>query len=159
MHSKSSESLLWDCDVSCRQLSRSEIDAFEAYITDWFKDHVRMRPKYEWYRAVDTALVAERIRNGSVRHLLIDETYVLVYDVGSPWYSREVMIEEMLVVRLATGTGTIDGVVSVLVALAAVHGAQGIAAGNSLARYPRALERLYTRRGFQASGTTFYRRT
>lgn len=159
MPSKSSENLLWDCDVPVRVLSWSEIDEFETYITDWFKDHVRIRPEYEWYRAVDTALVAERIRNGSVRHFLVDETYVLVYDVGSPWYSWETMIEEMLVVRLATGTGTIDGVVSVLVALAAVHGAQGIVVGNSLARYPRALERLYTRHGFQASGTTFYRRT
>lgn len=146
-----------ECNVPTRVPERSEVWRWLPPIQTFFEKHRRIRPDYHWYSIVDPFVVLAHVGTHAVRSFVVNETYLLVYDVSEPWYTRKRIVEEMLVVKVYDGPGKFDDVLTVLESIRTAHGAVGIAAGNSLARYPRALERMYTRRGYQPSGTTFYR--
>ena len=94
------------------------------------------------------AYATEMIVLGGVDALILDEAFLVVYGVGSPWYSDRVFLEEKMVIRIGTGS-SFDAVCDLLDDLAEEHQANDILVGGALAKYPRALSRMYQARGYE----------
>ena len=96
--------------------------------------------------------VIDKILSGEVEAVVIDNAYLLVYAIGSPWYSLEVALQELLVLRIGTGS-EFSVVTDYLDDIAEVCGCSIILAGGALARNSRAITRLYQRQGYSLEGT------
>lgn len=95
-----------------------------------------------------TGYATEMIVLGGVDALILDEAFLVVYGVGSPWYSDRVFLEEKMVLRIGEGSG-FASVCDLLDDLAVEHDANDIIVGGALAKYPRALIRMYKARGYE----------
>lgn len=90
----------------------------------------------------------EVIVQNLVEALVIDESYLLVYAIVKPWYSRnQWAVSEDLVLRIGEGS-SFAAVVATLEDLAEAHDCSMISVGGALARNSRAITRLYQRHGF-----------
>ena len=80
--------------------------------------------------------------------VVINESYLLVFSVVKPWYSknRSILCED-LVLRIGSGSSFRD-VVAALEHLADLNECNAIITGGALARSSRAITRLYQRFGF-----------
>ncbi|UGL62973.1 hypothetical protein [Xanthomonas phage R3-22-T1] len=80
--------------------------------------------------------------------VVIDEAYLLVFAIVTPWYSknRTVFIENM-VLRISPGS-SFDRMIAVMEHLADINHCDSLCAGGALARNSRALTRMYARYGF-----------
>lgn len=79
--------------------------------------------------------------------------YLVVFDVGKPWYSSSTILHELLVVRVGPG-GTLAGVAQFFRDKARELGADLIAVGTAFAKSDRALSRLYQAEGFKPEAIT-----
>lgn len=79
--------------------------------------------------------------------------YLVVYEVGTPWYSNASILSELLIVRVGRG-GTIKGVAQFLRKRAKALGADFIAVGTAFAKSDPALSRLYQAQGFTPEAIT-----
>lgn len=105
------------------------------------------------YLTTNQEFVVEKILRGLVDSLVIDESYLLVYAVVQPWYSLDrIILSEEMVLRIRDGS-SFDAVVSTMKLLAENNDCDAIVTGGALARYPRALTRLYQRHGFTLEDT------
>lgn len=95
-----------------------------------------------------TGYATEMIVLGGVDALILDEAFLVVYGVGSPWYSDRVFLEEKMVLRIGEGS-SFASVCDLLDDLAVEHDANDIIVGGALAKYPRALIRMYKARGYE----------
>lgn len=96
----------------------------------------------------NAAYATEMIVLGGVEALILDEAFLVAYDVGSPWYSDRVFLREQLVLRIGEGS-SFSAVCDLLDDLAEQHGANDILVGGALAKHPRALERMYKAHGYE----------
>lgn len=92
--------------------------------------------------------VAERIVSHQLPAVVIDNAYLIVYDVGSTWYSDMKYLEELMVLRIGPGS-SFAAVCLTLEYLAAKNGCEDIHVGGALAHSGRAITRLYQRAGFE----------
>lgn len=100
------------------------------------------------YLCDDPEYTVELIVHGSVDALIIDESYLLVYAVVVPWYSKNrIVLAEELVLRIDKGS-SFGSVIATLEQLADDHKCEAIIAGGALARSSRAITRLYQKYGF-----------
>lgn len=90
----------------------------------------------------------EMIVLGGVKSVILDNAYLVVYDTGSPWYSDRIFLEEKMVLRIGEGSN-FSAVCDLLDDLAHYADANDILVGGALAKYPRALTRLYKARGYE----------
>lgn len=98
----------------------------------------------------DRDYTIELIVQNLVDALVIDESYLLVYAIIKPWYSRnKLVLSEEMVLRIGEG-GHFSSVVGVLEDLADEHNVDVISVGGALARSSRAIARLYQRYGYVA---------
>jgi hypothetical protein len=109
-----------------------------------------------WTELIDpdhvTALILERRVESFVYR-----GYLIVFDIGAPWYSPDKkVLEEMLVARLDPTPGRIRDVVSALSAVAHANGCVGIAVGNALT-FDGRLARVYERFGFNPEALSLYK--
>lgn len=96
----------------------------------------------------DKAYAVETIVQGEVDALIIDEAYLLVYTVCSPWYSKSRnILNECLVLRIGEGS-TFSAVTQVLEDLGDEYDVDAIVTGGALARNSKAIVRLYERAGY-----------
>lgn len=86
---------------------------------------------------------------------IVEEAYLVAYDVGTPWYAKEgaVMLHERIVVRLAV-SGDFSVVPAFLADKAREAGAVLALAGTALAKADNALASLYHRAGFSTQALT-----
>lgn len=106
-------------------------------------------PESEITRMSDTSYAVDAILRGDVSGLILDEAFLVIYGVGSPWFSPRVVLQERMVLRIGPGS-SFDSVCDLLDDLADAHGASEIVVGGALAKHPRALTRMYQRRGYSA---------
>lgn len=79
---------------------------------------------------------------------ILDESYLVVYSLGSPWYNRSIiMLEEMIVLRLAEG-GDFAAVSAFFDRKAVEAGAVLQGVGTALTRYDNALASFYKQAGY-----------
>lgn len=79
---------------------------------------------------------------------MLDDQYLVAYEVGAPWYSRQKLIGELLLMRFDVGNTKLADVVMLLEDLMYQEDAVGIVVGGAFARHPRALARMYKQLGF-----------
>lgn len=110
-----------------------------------------------WTEHVDVFYAFAQVLQGRLNAVVVEDTYVLVYNLGSPWYSPATFLEECLVLRVYDGDADFSAVTQALEGLAKHHGAKAIASATALAKSDRALSRMYQRAGFIPIGTRLYK--
>lgn len=84
---------------------------------------------------------------------IVEDSFLVVYDVGNPWYSTDLILNELLVLRL-NDKADFSVVPAFLEQQALEAGCRIIAAGTALARHDRSLEYLYSSHGFKTEAFT-----
>jgi len=79
---------------------------------------------------------------------IVNECYLVIYDIFTPWYSETPILAEQLVLQLASG-GRFSDVVSFLEEAAREAGASSVVVGTALAKSDKSLATMYQREGFQ----------
>ena len=97
-------------------------------------------------------VVTERILSGVLQAAFIDG-YLLVYDIGPTWSTREDLLYELLLIRAMPG-GTFADYVSGLRQIARQRGCFGILTGNGVVR--PGLRRRYEQVGFVKFNEAYY---
>lgn len=103
------------------------------------------------HRIGSVELALNMIVGGGVKSVVVDESYLVVYDCGKPWYSFHNVLQELLVLRIGRGS-SFWAVTGVLDYLAEINGCSEIVVGGALTRAPKALCRLYSRAGYVDEG-------
>lgn len=100
------------------------------------------------YLCDDVEYTTEMIVQNLVDATVIDNSYLLVYSIVVPWYSknRTVLCEDM-VLRIGKGS-KFSRVIATLDHLADKHDCCAIVTGGALARSSKAIERLYRQGGY-----------
>jgi hypothetical protein len=94
------------------------------------------------------------IERGEIPAVIVDG-YLVVYDMGAPWYSFTPLLFEQMVLRLDPQPGNYSVVHKALEQLAARHKCGGVIAGNAVGR--KALTRAYERAGFKTIATQLHK--
>lgn len=101
------------------------------------------------YLCDDPQYTVEMVVQNMVDAVVIDESYLLVFSVVKPWYSKNrLVLSEDLVLRIGKGS-SFRAVVATLEHLAETNDCDAIVTGGALARSSRAITRLYQRFGFE----------
>lgn len=96
----------------------------------------------------DREYTVQVIVQNMVDAVVINESYLLVFSVVKPWYSKnKTVLCEDLVLRIGKGSSFSD-VIATMEDLAEVNECDAIITGGALARSSRAITRLYQRFGF-----------
>lgn len=113
--------------------------------------------KYPWVRELDWAQVFNTLRLAmECGGAYVVEGYLVVVDVVTPWYTRDKVLQEGLVLRIRDG-GTVDDVVKALDDIAKLHGCVLITTGDTTGA--GIMSRAYSRAGYKAQPPTFFKRT
>lgn len=141
--------------TSCRKVSSSRVRSPTA--RDFGRIYCQLTKAMEANPEATVVRLAESpsdivrgIVTGAVSSLIVDDAFLLVYASGNPWYSNEVVLEELMVLRIGKGS-SFASVCDLLDDLAEDVHASVIVVGGALARKPRALTRMYQSRGYVSS--------
>jgi hypothetical protein len=109
------------------------------------------------YADVDPDYVMRALRHYDM-HMVLVGGYLLVYDVGSPWYAPDrVTLEELTVFRVSETPRSFRVIPETLLRIAAaIPNCTGIVVGTSFTRDAR-LKRVYQRYGFAVEAEQLYR--
>lgn len=113
-----------------------------------------------WFSSIDPGKVLQTIMSGEHLAFIVEDTYLILADLHSPWFANDEhkVLAEMLVLKInQAGPGKFQDIPRALTALAGVVGARAVVVGTALAPTNRALARMYSREGFQASATELYK--
>lgn len=102
-------------------------------------------------KAMDPAKAAAYLVQYNEHSYIVDETYLVCYQLGVPWFSEDLCLGEMTVARLTTQGGKFSAVTDFLKAEAERHGCKWVIAGTLLSSQDGLLSKLYERRGFSPS--------
>lgn len=114
-----------------------------------YHSKISTRSNKDWYQHVDVGRVLTSILNGDNEAALVDG-FLVVYNVGTTWYSDQRMLEEIMVLRVYPG-GDFYNVPKYLEAKAKEHGCAMVAVGTALARSDPALVKMYEKAGYHVA--------
>lgn len=139
--------------MNIRPIAESDHEAIRNHLTQAVN-----KAGKEWITTVDLPTALHRILSGELQGFIVEETYLLVADVTTPWYSAPdtKILSELLVLRIGNGPGKFQDIPRALRLLAGVVGAGAIVVGTALARESRALRRMYERDGFRSNAEELY---
>lgn len=103
---------------------------------------------------VDWDAAYSALLTGKVYSVICDG-YLVVYDVGAPWYSSTPLLLEEMVCRLGSKPGNFRTVIATLERLAVLHSCKAIICGNAIGR--RSLTTAYSRGGFKTIAVQIYK--
>lgn len=106
-----------------------------------------------WVGKVQVPRVLEALLDPDNFVFIVDEAFLVYYEVGQPWYSDTDVLEEKLVLNLRTGT-PFSSVTDFLEERARLHQAELIGVGTALAASDAALVRCYARQGYRQEAIT-----
>lgn len=135
---------------SHRRVSATDHPLIEQALTG-LVDELKRKPRKALYNYLDVP-TAMRSMNHLDAHIVAD-SYLVVTDVSSPWFSQDLFLHELLVLRLKPGA-PFEVVPRFLGHLAREAGAKLAAAGTALAKSDAALASLYQRSGFEEAART-----
>lgn len=95
-----------------------------------------------------SSIVASLTEDTGIEAVIVNEDYLLLYSVVKPYYSKDNILQEQLVLRIRNTGATFINVVDTLRLLCKVNSCRGILVGTALAFRQRALARLYENAGF-----------
>jgi hypothetical protein len=107
-----------------------------------------------WQGRFNPETAIEKWKAGYFQAIVVDEEYLVLYAVESPWYNDQIIeVWELFVCRVGKGVGgkgkALQGIDKALIDIAKKHGASRIAVGTSLPKNNKALARLYQRLGYE----------
>lgn len=118
-------------------------------------------PKKPWAQMVDTDKVICAMcgffEEDEIYSVVIKDSYVVVYSVEQPWFTQKEIINVFLVYKVAENGGTFKDVLSTLDDLAIKNNCAGICMGTALAKYDRALEKMFLSDGYLSTGIELYK--
>lgn len=130
--------------MASRSVKPSDYDAIEAAFVDGVLALDGLKP---FCRAMDPHKAAHYLAHEHEHSYIVDETFLVCYQIGTPWFSNEQMLGEMSVLRLAAG-GSFSMVTDFLKAEAKRHSCKWVLTGTLLSNCDELLSRLYTMKGF-----------
>lgn len=138
---------------SVRKLTRADFFLVLRVLTD-MTDRLKRTDRKAIYRYMDPK-VATRALYDMDNVYIVDEAYLVAYELETPWYCPEgtIMLHERLVLRLAV-SGDFTVIPAFLERKAAEAGAVLAVAGTALAKSDEALASLYHRAGFSTQALT-----
>lgn len=83
---------------------------------------------------------------------IVEESYLVVFDIGIPFYSDALVLQELLVLRLSSGD--FSCVTAFMEQQAREAGCAMVVAGTALTHCDKALASLYHRYGFKTEALT-----
>ena len=113
-----------------------------------------------WTKQIDYNKVTYFIKNKNtnVHSTIIADTYMLIWQIGCPWYSSASFFEELLLVRIyKDGVGTMKDVHTAIDYLCASFNVAGAIIGTSLAKNDAATARMYKQGGFEQFAIGMYK--
>lgn len=132
--------------VSLSRLRRPAQSDYDNLISHLYRATSLVRGKMVTHK-LDHEEVIRRIVSGEAPALIIDEAFLLVYGIGTPWYSDNLYLEEQLVLRIGKGSD-FSAITDTLDDLADIANVEAIIVASALAYSSKALTRLYTRQGY-----------
>lgn len=102
-----------------------------------------------WFKYLDAKAVIDFLISHDATYI-VDETYLVAYDIDVPWYSNELFLHELVVLKLKPGS-SFDKVTSFLEGKRDEAGAKIIFSGTTLAEDDVKLASLYISQGFVQS--------
>ncbi len=142
-----------------REVNESDIDNITTAI-DYYKEKVLPNHPKEWIKDVDYEYVLFLIKQKAVSAVIIQETYLLLFDIYAPWYSLdELIFAERMLLRINNSNYVpFKCVVEVMEILAKEAGANVLVAGTALARKDEVLGKLYMKEGYTTHSIAFEKR-
>lgn len=129
-------------------------DEQSAQITSSLRKYhakIAHRTNKVWFEYVDLDHVLSTILTGAMPAAIVDDSYLVMYDHGTPWYNPNItVLEEVMVIKIAPG-GSFDNVVAFLQSQGRLHHASFVSVGTALAMQDDTLAGVYQRYGFQTS--------
>lgn len=120
-------------------------------VMDKYATRLKKSGAKSWYNYIDVDTVMKRIYDHEI--YILDEEYLVVYEITSPWYNDEVLfLQEIIVLRL--GQGDFSKVPAFLKRKGKEAGAVLVGVGTALARNDAALASMYQRFGFTSGDIT-----
>jgi len=133
--------------MTYRRLTAEDFPAvYDAVVSTLGK--IRRKSDKAWVKHIDTVSVLETLFDPDCTAYIVDDTYLIYYEVGSAWYGPATTLEEKLVLSLRPGS-SFSVVTDFLEERARLHGAELIAVGTALAPSDAALARCYSRQGYK----------
>lgn len=121
-----------------------------------YADSIGHRINKVWFKSVDTQHVLSLILTGGVNAAIVNDSYLVLYEAGAPWYNPTVtVVEELMVLSLQDGspTASLKDVTDFLEGQGRIHKATLVVVGTALAHRDEALIRMYGRLGFNREST------
>lgn len=137
---------MWLQKVSPSRIRKTNILDYDLICCQLNKAHDAI-PDKEVGRGSNAHETTTRIVNQEVDSIILDEAYLLVYNVGEPWYANKTYVQELLVLKLRDGK-SFSVIPDMLDDLMYLHQADAIIVGGALTPRAAALSRLYRRHGF-----------
>jgi hypothetical protein len=135
--------------MSARKITRADYFLIRTAMETRLRRMWKWRPAKAFLKFINVDTVMSGLYADDVNAYIVEETYLVVYDIVSPWYNSEItLLEEMLVVRLVPGSD-FSCVPAFLERVATEAGATLVCAGTALARIDAALASVYHKHGFQ----------
>lgn len=97
------------------------------------------------------ALTTKKIVHHLVDSVIVDNAYLVVYEVGTPWYADKECLHELMVLKIGDGS-SFQAVTDLLDDLAWEFDVTLTVVGTAFSRAPKALARLYSRHGYVTEG-------
>ena len=95
--------------------------------------------------------------NPNIHAVVVEDTYLLLFAVISPWFTNKTLIDEKLVFRLLDGPGKFSDVVKALEYIAKSTNTSGIMVGTALAPNDKVMVRMFQRAGFELSQSSLFK--
>lgn len=130
---------------SARKLKTADYHFVQAALNDLVRK-LQARGHKVIHQRLDVATAMRSLYDFEHAYIVAD-SFLVVFDVSQPWYSKDVFLHELLVLRLM-GSADFQVVTDFLEASAREAGASMVAAGTALARSDRALASLYSKQGY-----------
>lgn len=143
--------------INIRFVAEQDYPDIDAYLADKVWGHADKL----WTTLINPQYIERALKgfNPSIRALVIEETYLVLYALVRPWFTDQTIIDEKLIFRLRLGKGKFPDVIDTLNAIAKEENAAGVMVGTGLTHNDAAMSRLYQREGFEPSSSNLYKQS
>lgn len=141
--------------MNIRPLTKEDYPAIDAYI----KKRPWERTNKKWTGLIDPTLIETTLKNinPNIHAVIVENTYLVLFAVISPWFTNKTLIDEKLIFRLLDGPGKFSDVTAALDHIAASTNAAGIMVGTALAPSDKVMARMFQRAGFELSQSSLFK--
>lgn len=118
-------------------------------------DHMQRRSPAAQMQYTDLAHAMEYLRTAALwRRAVINDGYMILFDIGSPWYTPRRFLIEELILRIGPSIDGVRGAIRCLDELARLHECCAVAAGDTQVGY---MVPHYEAEGFHVLGQQLFK--